>query len=451
MPTPQPNHDHNYVLRNLMSMNFHKILERQIRKTFGEKASIEKKYQELLAIVSKTYDGFDEDRLLIERSLEISSKELNTINNQLKKEKERLFTTLNSIGDGAFTIDTKRHVTFLNKTALELFLPLKKEDILGQNYNKVFKFVLNKDGSANDAFIEKALNENRVTYMQNHTVLILNDKSQIHVANSASPIHSPEGEIVGCIVVFKDVTREYEINKVKSEFISLASHQLRTPLTAIKWSLETEMDGDIGKLNNKQREFMLDAYEASLHMTDLINSLLNISRIETDKLTVRPKKTDLIDLGSKIITELKPVSQEKKQTVKFIKKMNASQIKTDPQLLKEIIGNLLSNAIKYTPEKGKIELTIAAEGEKISIEIKDNGMGIPKSEQKRIFEKFFRASNITHLDTEGTGLGLYISFRLTKLIGGDIQFKSKENQGTTFKLSIPKKGIQAKPGEKGLA
>ncbi len=386
----------------------------------------------------------------LQEKIKERTQELEEANRTTLTEKNKLQITLASIGDGAFVTDIDGRITFLNKITEEL-IGKRKEEVLGKSYREVFKFVREKDRSPNYTFIEDALIRNKISHIQNHTMLISKDGKEIPVADSAAPIRDSTGNVTGCIVVLRDVTREYAIDKAKTEFISLASHQLRTPLTGIKWSLETELDGSFGKLNEKQRDFLQNAYDAAQRMTILVNGLLNISRIETEKLTIKPESVNLPSLCENIINELSALAAKKKHRMQLQKSAALPNVITDPKLLHEVLINLLSNAIRYTPEEGTITLGLELRQNEILIAVKDNGLGIPKAQQHRVFEKFFRADNIIKIDTEGTGLGLYIVKGLVEILEGKIWFESEEKKGTTFFVAIPLKGIKEKIGEKSLA
>lgn len=377
------------------------------------------------------------------------TKQIQKTNLDLAAEKRKLETTLESIGDGAFVINVDGRLTFFNRIAEEL-VGERKEEVLGKSYRKVLKFVRGEDHSPNYAFIENALTKDTITHIQNHTVLISKDGGEIPVANSAAPIHDASGNVIGCIVVFRDVTREYAIDKAKTEFISLASHQLRMPLSAIKWSLETGLDGSLGKLSGEQKEFIQNAYGAAQRMTVLVNSLLNISRIEGGRLAVKPELTNLALFCKQILIELQPLITQKEHEIQFRKPDILPIVTTDQKLLHEVVTNLLSNAIKYTPNKGTIVLGLEIRGSNAVVTVKDNGLGIPKAQQQRIYEKFFRADNVMKVSIDGTGLGLYIVKRLVETLEGKVWFESEEKKGTTFFVAIPLKGISGKVGEKSL-
>jgi len=240
---------------------------------------------------------------------------------------------------------------------------------------------------------------------------------------------------------------------MKTEFVSVPSHQLRTPLTAMKWYLEELGDVESGKLNKEQKEYV-ESLDASLdRMIILINDLLNVSRLETARMIVEPKPTDIIKLikravegnvfgikkkGVKIITDFK---------VKSLKKINI-----DPKLIYQVVNNLLSNAIKYSKDKNpRVKISLEKMKDEIKISIEDNGMGIPKKDQSKMFRKFFRASNAVRQETEGTGLGLYIAKMIVEVSGGRIWFKSSEGKGTIFYFTLPLAGSKPHKGETRLA
>ncbi len=266
-----------------------------------------------------------------------------------------------------------------------------------------------------------------------------------------TPILDNEEEIQFLVAVERDITRSKEVDRMKTEFISLASHQLRTPLSAIKWFLEILLSGDAGKLQPDQMEVVKNIDQSNQRMIDLVNSLLNISRIESGRIKITPKLASLKKVMNQVMKELEPAAQRKGILVSLKSRSIAPRMKIDPKLLYEVYKNLLSNAIKYTQKKGKIEITLSKQKDTITCKVKDNGLGIPHEEQARIFEKFFRGSNVTQNETEGTGLGLYLSRIIADTIGGKIWFESEQNNGSTFWFSFPVDGFKAKKGEVGLS
>jgi hypothetical protein len=246
------------------------------------------------------------------------------------------------------------------------------------------------------------------------------------------------------VVAFRDVTKEREIDKSKNEFISLVSHQLRTPTTSINWYSEMLLDEEIGTLNEKQKEYLKEIHHGNQRMIDLVNALLSVSRIELGTFVIQSKTIDMAMIADDVLAELQTEIDKKGLEFEKIYKNNIPGIKNDKKLIWIIFQNLLSNAVSYTPPKGKISIKIKKIKTNIHIEIKDNGYGIPESAQPKIYTKFFRATNASAVKPDGTGLGLYITKSLVEALGGTISFKSKEGSGTIFYVNIPSQNTSNK-------
>jgi len=264
------------------------------------------------------------------------------------------------------------------------------------------------------------------------------------------PILDKTGGLKFFVGIERDITEAKGIERVKSDFISLASHQLRTPLTSIKWISDLFLSGDLGKLEPKQQEFIGDLHHSTDRMIDLINSLLNIARIESDQLEVKVEAVSIDKIYEDLGKELQPLMAKRAHELKFEREPNLSVVETDRVVLYEILKNLLTNSIKYTPDGGKISVSASLKDNKILFAVKDNGYGIPAAQQSRMFQKFFRGNNIVKIDTTGTGLGMYIVKSLVELLKGEISFKSEENKGTAVYVSLPLSGLKSKGGTKKL-
>ncbi|MEI6221679.1 MAG: PAS domain S-box protein [bacterium] len=268
---------------------------------------------------------------------------------------------------------------------------------------------------------------------------------------SVSPVLNHKKEVVFFVGIERDITRFKEIDRMKSEFVSIASHQLRTPLTSIRWCLEILIEGNAGKLPEKAITTAQKAADASERMVKLVSNLLNLSRIELGKFAIQPVPTDAIKTTSEMINQFTDILKQQQQKISFKKPATLPKFSFDPGVLQEILENLISNSIKYSPQNtGNIIVSIKATAESVEWTVKDNGLGIPDEDHHRLFTRFFRAENVVKRDLTGTGLGLYIVKELVDAAGGKVSLVSKENHGTTVTFSFPKKGMKKRKGEKGI-
>jgi signal transduction histidine kinase len=261
------------------------------------------------------------------------------------------------------------------------------------------------------------------------------------------PILDQDGNVNFYMGVERDITKTKEIDRMKSEFISIASHQLRTPLSAMKWYLEMILNGEAGKLNPQLLDFIQNVNSSNERMIDLVNSILNVSRIESGRLIIEPKSIKIDKLISDIKSDIAVKVNERKVKLIFKIEDKLPKIVLDPRLIRNVIMNLLTNAIKYSP----VSTTITEEKKKDSFDflfkVTDHGYGIPKEDMDKVFSKFYRGSNILKIVTDGNGIGLYLVKAIIEASGGQIGFSSIINKGTTFWFKLPIKGVTSKKGE----
>lgn len=365
-----------------------------------------------------------------------------------KKKQEEAMSKLAAIVQGSNDAivgeDLQGKVTSWNKGAKNLY-GYDEAEMLGKSVT----ILLPKEKKDDKKFILDEIKKGKdVQNMQ--TVRQRKDGSLVEVAITASPLRNAEGEIVGASLIVRDITKEKQIDRAKTEFVSLASHQLRTPLTAIKWNAELLLNGDAGEVAAEQREYMEEIFSSNERMIDLVNGILNVSRLELGTFAVEPEPTNIVDVCESVLAELRPSIMLKKLVVKEKYSKNIPVISADPRLLRIVIQNLLSNATKYTPDGGMISLEIVKKEKDMHVSISDTGFGIPEKQQKMIFTKLFRADNARENVSEGTGLGLYVVKAVVEQFGGKIWFESKENKGTTFYVTIPLEGMKKKEGTKEL-
>jgi two-component system, OmpR family, phosphate regulon sensor histidine kinase PhoR len=251
------------------------------------------------------------------------------------------------------------------------------------------------------------------------------------------PIFRDKGK-VGTLAVLHDVTREKMVEAMKSEFVSIAAHQLRTPLSAIKWTMIMLLEGDLGDLSEEQKNLVQKAYDSNERMVSLINDLLNVSRIEEGRYLYKPSYISFNDIIDPLIEIYQ--SELKRRSIDFeikIPKEKLPKVVVDTEKITLVIQNLLDNAMKYTDQGGKVFFSVDVKEKEIEVMVKDTGVGIPQDQQKRLFSKFFRAANVVRMETEGSGLGLFICKNVINSHKGRIWFESKEKQGSTFYFSLP--------------
>ena len=368
---------------------------------------------------------------------------------RLSKEIARTNALISSIGDGLVACDKNGIITFANKKAEEIS-GYTIEEAVGRSYYDVWH-IYDEKGAAiplkERLFYRALINKEIINIsIESHLYASKKDGTHFPLESTIAPIIVNK-KVEGAIVVFRDITKEAEVDRMKTEILALTSHQLLTPTSAIKWISELLLRGDYGDLRKKQLINIQDIHDSNENMISLISSLLNISRIESGRIIVDPQPTHLNELVENIVKELKNKIEEKKQSFVLESEEDLPKINVDPKLITEVYKNLLTNAIKYTPQKGNISVTINKTKDSLISKISDNGYGIPIKDKERVFGKFYRGENISNIEKDGNGLGLYIIKQIIEVSGGKIWFESEIDKGTTFYFSLPLSGSIPKNGE----
>jgi len=259
------------------------------------------------------------------------------------------------------------------------------------------------------------------------------------VLNVSSVSVMNQDEEIGLMIILHDITRERMVERMKTEFVSIAAHQLRTPLSAVKWILRMILDGDLGKVPKSQAEFLEKTYQSNERMIKLVNDLLNITRIEEGRFLHSIKPEDIIQIIEKAIIPLREIAERKKLLFECkVPKEKVPEISVDAEKIGLAVQNLVDNAICYT-KQGSIKVVVEFQKDKNSIlfSVADTGIGVPKDQQKRLFNRFFRSSTAVKTETEGTGLGLFIAKNIVEAHGGKIWFETEEDKGSTFFFTLP--------------
>lgn len=359
---------------------------------------------------------------------------------EVEEAKENTDGILRSIGDGVFVVDNQGIVILMNKIAEQLSGCSSREAI-GRHYHDVFKFGYEENPQKPfPHLVEKILSQQEYREDITNHPIIHNMRGDTPILLTASAVKDHAEKVIGCVIVMIDMSKLRELERSKDNFLSLAAHQLGTPLGAVRWYTQMLLSGDMGKINGKVKEAMKEIEENNQRMVNLVNKLLDVSRIDQKSVKETPQTVQLEKLIAEVINNLKTHAFIKKVAVDFTApKTPLTPIVVDPDLLREVITNLIANAIKYNKPQGSVTINLEERADSLHVTIKDTGIGIPLADQDKICSKFFRAENARNKVTDGTGLGLFVAKSYLESWGGAIDFQSKENVGTTFFVTLPKK------------
>lgn len=354
--------------------------------------------------------------------------------------------------------DAEGTVVYGNR-AVEKITGYTPEEVIGKKAGALWKLPMPKEFYENLWDVIKNQKKAFTGEIQNRR-----KNGDIYTAQiSISPVLNKNKEIVYFVAVEHDITKEKEVDRAKTEFVSLASHQLRTPLSSINWYTEMLLAGDAGAVNEKQHDFLMEIAIGNQRMVELVNALLNVSRLELGTFIIESEPTNVTEIIESVVDELKPEILHKKLVVN--KKYSDTipvEYTADRKLFRIIMQNLLSNAIKYTPEGGHVDVTAQTvsagedfggrrvEEDSLAFSVSDSGIGIPDDQKNNIFSKMFRANNARETETEGTGLGLYIIKSIIAQSGGAVWFESHVDRGTTFYVTLLLSGMKKREGTRRL-
>ncbi|HTK05391.1 MAG TPA: ATP-binding protein [Candidatus Eisenbacteria bacterium] len=275
------------------------------------------------------------------------------------------------------------------------------------------------------------------------------DGTRFPVAVNVTPLKKEE-TVTGAVELIRDITVEKEIDRAKTEFVSLASHQLLTPLSAVKGYSQLLYGSELGKLKSEQKRVVGNVLQLLERMISLVDTLLNVSRIELGTFSVTPEPTNVAGLVDGVIPELMGQIDEKGVKLLKLYDIDLPIVPADPNLLRIVFQNLLSNAVRYSPNGGKVNLSIERRPTMLLVTVTDEGIGIPHDQQAKIFTKFFRADNARQAVAAGNGMGLYVTKAILESTGGRIWFTSEEGKGTKFYVTLPIEGMSKREGTRSL-
>ncbi|WP_408912897.1 ATP-binding protein [Candidatus Nanosynbacter lyticus] len=373
-----------------------------------------------------------------------SDNSVSNLENKLSAVEGKSDVVINAINDGVLAISKDGNIELINPSAQQI-IGWEQGDALGLNWKSVLKLVAS-DGKEVDELenpISQSLSKNQPAHSDKFFLLTSSEK-RILVSVVSSPVGT-DGE--GVIVVFRDITKEKAEEREQAEFISTASHEMRTPVASIEGYLGLALNPATANIDEKARDFITKAHESAQHLGRLFQDLLDISKVEDGRMKNNPKIININEFLKEIFEGLAPKANEKQLNYIFAPDMiDEGKEKSlqpifyaniDPDHFREVTSNLIENAIKYTPS-GDVTVDITGNDKQISISVKDSGIGIPAEDIPHLFQKFYRVDNSDTREIGGTGLGLYLSRRLAETMSGNLRVESKYKEGSTFYLEIPR-------------
>ncbi|EAD0635937.1 PAS domain-containing protein [Listeria monocytogenes] len=345
---------------------------------------------------------------------------------EIKQNEQRLNAIVQNLVSGVMLINVDKQVIMTNRTMYQI---LGETEITGKPFYEVIKsFALSQ--LIEGTFETKTIQQKEI---------ILYFPREMILDASVSPILGENGEITGIILLLHDITQIRHLENVRSEFVTNVSHELKTPVTALKGFAETLLDGAMYD-EVLLKKFLTIIKEESDRLHRLIMDILALSRIEQNPVAENVELVDVDEVIEQSARTIFEMATEKNIRVTIPEKTSASvMIETDRDKLQQIIINLLSNAINYTPVDGKVEVKLIEQEAEVIIEVTDNGIGIPAKDIDRVFERFYRVDKARSRHSGGTGLGLSIVKHLVENCGGRIEVESQEEVGSTFRVTLPKK------------
>lgn len=358
---------------------------------------------------------------------------------------------INAIADGVIAVNASGIIELINPAAQQI-IGWGKQDALKLDYRSVLKLVNNKNedlDEAQDPVAQVLATNKEVT--NNNLSLVTNSGKNILVSLLISPV----GQIgSGAIIVFRDITREKAEERQQAEFISTASHEMRTPVASIEGYLGLALNPATATIDDRARDFIIKAHESAQHLGRLFQDLLDVSKADDGRMQNDPKVINLVETCHDIVEGLRPKAYEKGLRLIYkpkpdddgaLDRSDRSEktlspiyyVNVDPDHLREVVANLVENAIKYTLN-GEVVVDISGDPENVQISIQDSGIGIPPEDVGHLFQKFYRVDNSETREIGGTGLGLYLCRRLVETMQGRIWVESKYKQGSTFFVSLPR-------------
>lgn len=412
-----------------------KVAEEQLQKKAHELEKIveemkerERELEEAKRATLNLLEDLDEEKKVIEqRVIERTA--------DIEHEKEKLHQVTKNMNGGAILLDSTGEVVFANERAYELIGITDENRELTTILDSIFNYF--KDTDIKNSF--KKCIEGETFRIPEAEVNGRIYELFFHCLGDGNGTQQSDG----CFFLISDITDTKLLERSKSELVAIASHQLRTPLTAIRGNVEMLIDESYGELNDQQHELLSDIEISSTRLIGMVNDMLDITKIEQGKLDMVYEEVNIKNIIDSICLDLSDYANRRSVTI-TTHLADTLVVQSDKKRVRHVFQNLIDNAIKYSKKPGTLDITAHTNGSYIELVFKDNGIGIPKNEQSRLFGRFYRASNTANITGSGTGLGLYIVRSIVIQLGGTIRLESEENTGSTFFVSLPIKYITEK-------
>lgn len=357
----------------------------------------------------------------------------------ISAERNKLQLVISGITDAVIAVDLKRRVILFNKAA-EALTGMNTNDALGKPITDIIRvFENNRKIPISEYCPTQKKGFEGVAYTKQALKILDRDGNEHYAHIVAGQIREGKNIELGCIITLHDITREELFERVKSEFVSIAAHQLRTPLTGIKWATEELLDPTNPIPAQNMHDHFRKIHQRAQGMIELVNNLLNVAKIEEGRHLHTPGRTDIDELLTGTIEIENPAAERKSVAIQYHKPPEPlPAIMADAQGLRLVFQNLINNAIRYTGPGGSITITTQhVDKNTVQIRIQDTGIGMSETEKERVFTKFFRGRAATQMETEGSGLGLFIIKNIIESHGGGITFETELGKGTTFTVTLP--------------
>lgn len=373
--------------------------------------------------------------------LEATVAALREANEKIATEEARVESILNSLGDGLLGVDKDCRINYVNRPAIEMLGD--KALTLWQDISSVFLLEDEATGKILSGdqhpivFSVRGGKQMTANLASKEKYYLHAGRDRVRIAFTVTPIKKGE-ETIGGTVIFRDITGESNLDRAKSELVEVASHQLRTPLSTVKWYADALISPVAQLTADRQLNYLKKIYQANERMIHLVNDLLAASNLEIGTVSLVPELIDVSKVLEDTLPDLAEQMIEKKLTIEKKIDPNLSTAVIDPTAMRTIMQNLLSNAVRYSLEGQQIQVELKNQDNSVLLMIRDGGIGIPKQFHNRVFTRLFRATNARSAAPDGSGLGLYITKAMVERSGGQVWFESDENQGATFYVTIPK-------------